>query len=46
MDNDIRHFVLGHNDKRSAVSLADEGKRKHWPNGIVPFVFDEQNICK
>jgi hypothetical protein len=40
MDNSIRRAVLGLNDKRSAEELATEGKAKHWPGGIVPYVID------
>jgi len=41
MDDSIRRAVLGLNKKRSAVELALEGHRKHWPDGVVPYVIDE-----
>jgi len=41
MDSSLRRAVLGLNNKRSAVELAAEGKRRHWPDGVVPFAIDD-----
>lgn len=35
MDNDLRNAVLG--NKRSVVTAAEVGHKKHWPDGRVPF---------
>ena len=41
MDDSLRRSVLGINDKRSAVDSSQEGSRKHWPNGRVPYKIDD-----
>lgn len=41
MDNTIRRAVLGLNSKRSAIQAAAEGKRRHWPLGVVPYTVDD-----
>ena len=41
MDERLRRAVLGLDDKRSAVEGSTTGHAYHWPNGIVPYTFDE-----
>ena len=41
MDEGLRRAVLGENSKRSAVELSLEGKKRHWPEGRVPYIIDE-----
>lgn len=41
MDEGLRRAVLGENSKRSAVEIATEGKKRHWPKGRVPYIIHE-----
>ena len=41
MDSELRKAVLGAGSKRSGIIAAEVGKKKHWPNGIVPYVLSE-----
>ena len=41
MDSELRKAVLGAGSKRSGIIAAEVGKKKHWPNGIVPYVLTE-----
>jgi len=41
MDDRLRRAVLGLNKKRSAIEQALDGHKRHWPNGIVPYLIDE-----
>ena len=45
MDDDLRHAALGLNNKRSAEALAEIGNRKHWKDGIVPYVINRRDTC-